>query len=102
MTVKHLPSGVRLSNDSLYKSINLLQLKDIFELELAKYMHYAQQSTLYLPSIIKCLPLSVRCIGTLHLHAEKEFSNLPNPKPYLTRTGLQLSVSHSGNVLIQL
>ena len=60
MALKYLPSGIRLSNDSLYKSLNLLQLKDIHELERAMYMHRVQQGTIhpypfgpYLPDIFK-------------------------------------------------
>ena len=37
---------MRLSNATLYKSLNLLQLKDIYDLELAKFMHRAHQRTL--------------------------------------------------------
>ena len=46
MTLKNMPSEVRLSTKTLFKSINILQLKDIFQLELAKFMHRASNNDL--------------------------------------------------------
>ena len=39
MAFHNFPEGVRISNDTLYKSLGLLQLKDIYNLELANFMH---------------------------------------------------------------
>ena len=46
MALKNMPSDTRLSNDSIYKSLNLLQLKDIYRLELVKFMHKAHYNAL--------------------------------------------------------
>ena len=46
MVFRNFPDGIRISNDTLYKSLNLLQLKDIYKLELAKFMHKAYYSAL--------------------------------------------------------
>ena len=39
MTLKNTPLQIRLSTKTLFKSVNILQLNDIFQLELAKFMH---------------------------------------------------------------
>ena len=46
MTLKHMPQQIRLSTKTLFKSVNLLQLKDIAQLELAKFMHQATNNNL--------------------------------------------------------
>ena len=46
LTLKNMPPLIRLSTKTLFKSINILQLKDIFHLELAKFMHKATNSDL--------------------------------------------------------
>ena len=46
MTLKNMPPQVRLSTKTLFKSVDLLQLKDIFHLELAKFMHRASSNDL--------------------------------------------------------
>ena len=46
MTLKNMPPQIRLSTKTLFKSVNVLQLKDIFQLELAKFMHKAVNDTL--------------------------------------------------------
>ena len=46
MTLKNMPLQIRLSTKTLFKSINILQLNDIFQLELAKFMHRASSDDL--------------------------------------------------------
>ena len=46
LTLKNMPPQIRLSTKTLYKSISMLQLKDIFHLELAKFMHKAANKNL--------------------------------------------------------
>ena len=46
MTLKNMPAEIRLSTKTLFKSVDLLQLKDIFKLELAKFMHQANYDNL--------------------------------------------------------
>ena len=46
MTLKNIPPQVRLSTKTVFKSVDLLQLKDIFHLELAKFMHCASSNDL--------------------------------------------------------
>ena len=46
MTLKHMPAEIRLSTKTLIKSTNILQLKEIYELELAKFMHRAANGDL--------------------------------------------------------
>ena len=41
-----MPPQIRLSTKTLFKSINLLQLKEIFQLELGKFMHKATNNNL--------------------------------------------------------
>ena len=41
MVFKNFPADIRLSNATLYKSLDLLQLHDIYDLELAKFMYKA-------------------------------------------------------------
>ena len=46
LTLKNMPSNIRLSTKTLFKSINMLQLKDIFQIELAKFMLKASRNDL--------------------------------------------------------
>ena len=46
MGLKNFPVGIRISNATIYKTFNLLQLNDIFNLELAKFMHKVHHNTL--------------------------------------------------------
>ena len=46
MTLCNLPNDIRLSHATLYKSLNLLRLQDIYKLELAKFMHKASENAL--------------------------------------------------------
>ena len=46
MTLKNVPSQIRLSSKTLFKSVNILELKDIYQLELAKFMHKAANNDL--------------------------------------------------------
>ena len=46
MTLKNMPREIRLCTKTLFKSVNLLQLKDVFQLELAKFMHKASNKNL--------------------------------------------------------
>ena len=41
MVQKNLPENMRISNPAIFKSLNILQLKDIYSLELGKFMHKA-------------------------------------------------------------
>ena len=41
MILKNLPENMRISNASIFKSLNILQLNDIYNLELGKFMHKA-------------------------------------------------------------
>ena len=55
MVLKNLPENTRISNAAIYKSLNLLQLKDIYNLELGKFM----QKVYY-----KALPFSLNSMFT--------------------------------------
>ena len=46
MTLKNMPSQIRVSTKTLFKSVGLLQLKDIYHLELAKFMYKATNNEL--------------------------------------------------------
>ena len=46
MTLKHMPTQFRLCTKTLFKSVGILQIKDIYELELAKFMHRAANGDL--------------------------------------------------------
>ena len=46
MTLKNMPPQIRLSTKTLFKSVGILQLKDIFQLELAKFMQKATNNDL--------------------------------------------------------
>ena len=61
MVFRNFPEGVRISNDTLYKSLGLLQLKEIYELELAKFMHKA-----YYKALPHCLNDMFTRIETIH------------------------------------
>ena len=41
MVLQNLPEDIYLSNDTIYGSLGLLQLRDIYNLELGKFMHKA-------------------------------------------------------------
>ena len=61
MIFRNFPEGLRISNDTMFKSLGLLQLKDIYELELAKFMHKA-----YYKALPHCLNNMFTRIETLH------------------------------------
>ena len=44
--LSNMPNEFRLSNNTIYKSLNLLKLKDLYRLELAKFMHKANNNAL--------------------------------------------------------
>ena len=46
MGLKNFPVGIWISNATIYKTFDLLQLKDIYNLELAKFMHKVYHNTL--------------------------------------------------------
>jgi len=46
MVLKNLPSEIRISNAAIYKSLDILQLNDIYKLELGKFMHKANYRAL--------------------------------------------------------
>ena len=46
MGLKNFPVGIWISNATIYKTFDLLQLKDIYNLELAKFMHKVHHNTL--------------------------------------------------------
>ena len=46
MVLKNLPSDLRISKATIYKSLDILQLKDIYHLELGKFMHKANYRAL--------------------------------------------------------
>ena len=46
MGLKNFPEGIRISNATIYKTFNILQLKDIYNLELAKFMHKVHHKSL--------------------------------------------------------
>ena len=46
LTLKNMPPEIRLSTKTLFKSIDILQLKDIFQLELGKFMFKATNNAL--------------------------------------------------------
>ena len=46
MVLKNLPSEIRISNAAIYKSLDILQLNDIYKLELGKFMYKANYRAL--------------------------------------------------------
>ena len=70
MVLKHFPSETRLSNNCIYKSINLLQLKEIYKLELAKFMHKA-----YYKALPECLNNMFTRINTVHRYPTSSSTN---------------------------
>ena len=46
MVFRNFPEGVRISNNAMYKSLGLLQLREIYTLELGKFMHKAYYKAL--------------------------------------------------------
>ena len=46
LTLKNMPPEIRLSTKTLFKSIDILQLKDIFQLELGKFIYKATNNAL--------------------------------------------------------
>ena len=46
MTLKNTPNNFRLSNNTPYKSLNLLKISDIYKFEQAKIMHRANNNLL--------------------------------------------------------
>ena len=46
MGLKNFPEGIRISNATIYKTFDLLQTKDIYNLELAKFMYKVHYKSL--------------------------------------------------------
>ena len=46
MALKNLPPIIRISNKTIYKSFDILEFKDIYKCEMAKFMHKAYHNTL--------------------------------------------------------
>ena len=61
MVLQHLPADTRLSNATIYRSLSLLQLSDIYKLELGKFMHKASYKAL-----LKCLKEMVKRMDSVH------------------------------------
>ena len=61
ITLKRMPTQFRLCTKTLFKSIGILQIKDIYELELAKFMHGATDS-----DISQNLNKVFMCISSTH------------------------------------
>ena len=57
MGLKNFPVGVWISNAVIYKTFDLLQLKDIYNLELGKFMHKVHHNTL--PKSLKNMFVSI-------------------------------------------
>ena len=56
MVLQNIPDDVRLSNATIYGSQGLLQLSDIYKLELGKFMHKA-----YYKALPQCLNDMFKC-----------------------------------------
>ena len=61
MTLRNTPNNFRLSNNTLYKSLNLLKISDIYKFELAKIMHRDNNNSL--PTFLQDIFVS---IDTMH------------------------------------
>ena len=61
MVLQNIPDEIRLSNATIYGSQGLLQLSDIYKLELGKFMHKA-----YYKALPKCLNDMFKRIETVH------------------------------------
>ena len=46
MGLKNIPVGIQILNATLFKTFDLLQLNDIYNLELGKFMHKVHHNTL--------------------------------------------------------
>ena len=60
MGLKNFPEGIRISNATIYKTFNILQLKDIYNLELAKFMHKVHYK--YLPKSLNNMFVRIESI----------------------------------------
>ena len=94
MTLKNMPPQVRLCTKTLYKSTNILQLKDIFQLELGKFMHQASS---------KNLPHSLNemftCITSVHRYPTSSSRNRVFVKPMAQKSIYSNWISSTGITL---
>ena len=70
MVLNHTPEQIRISNATIYKSLNILQLKDIYNLELGKFMHKA-----YYRALPSCLNDMFTRIDTVHRYPTSSSRN---------------------------
>ena len=89
-----MPPLIRLSTKTLFKSVNLLQLKDIFQLELAKFMHKASNNAL--PTNLNQMFMRILSIHRYPTSSSrkrvfvKPKANKSNYKNWITSTGIAL------------
>ena len=99
MTLKNMPPQIRLSTKTLFKSVGTLQLKDIFQLELAKFMQKATKNDL-----LKNLNQMFTPISSIHRYptssSRKRVLNLRQINQ-LIEIGYLLHVYLSGSQLTQ-
>ena len=94
LTLKNMPPLIRLSTKTLFKSVNLLQLKDIFQLELAKFMHKASNNAL--PTNLNQMFTRISSIHRYPTSSSrkrvfvKPKANKSNYKNWITSTGIAL------------
>ena len=70
MVLSNLPEQVRVSNATIYKSLDILQLKDIYNLELGKFMHKA-----YYRALPLCLNNMFTRIDAVHRYPTSSSRN---------------------------
>ena len=94
MIFRNFPDGTRISNNSLFKSLGLLQLSDIFTLELAKCMH-----EVYYKALPHCLNNMFTRIETLHQYPTsssrtrvyyRKITKSEKSKNWISSTGIKL------------
>ena len=94
MTLKNMPSQMRLSTKPLFKSVNILQLKDIFHLELAKFMHQATNNNLP-PNLNQMFTR----ISLLHRYPTSSSRNRVFAKPIAQKSAYNNWISTTGITL---
>ena len=91
MTLKNMPLQIRLSTKTLFKSVNILQLNDIFQLELAKFMHRASSDDL--PQNLNHM---FTCISSVHRYPTSSSRKRVFVKPLTNKAIYRNWISSTG------
>ena len=91
MTLKNMPPQIRLSTKTLFKSVGILQLKDIFQLELAKFMQKATKNDL-----LKNLNQMFTPISSIHRYPTSSSRKRVFVKPKANKSAYRNWISSTG------